>query len=673
MNKGIFIMHRNPGPSSSDSLISQKSQKNQNQYQNQYAQVNEVEMEIYPGTSQSTSIQSISTQFALLNKLRNNQAKIDDARLDNVVINSNLRDDNPLTQARNVLTAFNINVVKDQSAFETSLVMGQWVTPDQYILGACNQIPELRFFDGAMKIRRAWYMDPTINTEILDTPGQADLIFGAYGSYVLNVPVNKLAKGWSGNTPFLYSTGPHVIHDANFRFDARTGLVDQAEPYINHGSIHILRVPAGMIAKVWVGTIPYLLESREEPYVFNSALFVLDKKDANTLFFSATEELIIHGSIKRVMPRTGREAVSYNNGILEIIKPNEKNEPTIINSSSHAVEKFINTNVQNKIFPSDEEKTRRLNNNKNISPDELNHYVYMTRDSLKIGVQLVVSFRIVESHKAVKQLGVDKILSTIENLAAVDMGKMVNRLSSQEFLNPVYKKNGKNLSKHDEKSKLDENASKTDGQRGEEDVQPSFWGDIREELSNELNQYGVELIRFNTETPIVFNKDIANKMAECATMTAEANAKQAIIQRQAKVQEAEATRDANTKRIEQEQINTAIISHAEAEFQAQKYKADGLLLEAQAKAKSIEIMGKAYKDHPELLELEKVKYVSEAMGKMKLVVPFPSQPIEHVMNTKSYESFGRFFGGAGLPKQDQSLVIESSEQTVMNVTRPGKM
>src|SRR5207247_1889628 len=66
---------------------------------------------------------SMSKQSNLLKRILNNQLsyqeKIDDTKLDNVVINSNLRDDNPVTQAKNVLEAFNYNVVPDQGAFST--------------------------------------------------------------------------------------------------------------------------------------------------------------------------------------------------------------------------------------------------------------------------------------------------------------------------------------------------------------------------------------------------------------------------------------------------------------------------------------------------------------------------------------------------------------------------
>lgn len=394
---------------------------------------------------------------------------------------------------------------------------------------------------------------------------QTDPFYGAYGSYVLNVPPNKYALAWSGLQPQIYGEGPHVIHDPNFKFDRDRGFVDQVNDYISHGSIHILRVPAGYVAKIWIGTQPYLLEYRETAYVFDSPLFRIIKSNNDKLFFDATAELITHGSIKRVMPHTGRVAVTYNNGNLEIIKPEIKG-PTIITSPTHEVSSFLDTNIQSYTFPSEQEKAARLKNNSHITPERLNHYVFLTSDSLEIGMKLLVSYKIVDPQKALSLLGEKGILNTVENLASVDMAKVVNTLSSQEFLNPYSSTNVEKTS------------------------QPAFfWDKIHSSFSKELGNFGIELVRFNIESPFYIDKEIAKKMSEFATMTAEANAKQGIIERQARVQEAEARRDANTNQIKQDQINEATISAAKAQLEAKRMEAEGIQILATANAKELEL------------------------------------------------------------------------------------
>lgn len=533
-----------------------------------------------------------------------------------VVIPSTLFHPNPNKQAENIVNEFNKRVLPGLNTFETSLFLGDWVNPDSFILGACNQIPELHIYDGAQKLRRSWYADPTINTEMIGIKKQTHSIYGAYGSYVLNVPPNKYALAWSGLNPLIFGVGPHVIHDANFVFK-EDNFVDQVDLYIHHGSIHILRVPAGYVAKIWINTQPYLLESRETPYVFDSPLFKLITRDDKNIFFKATEELLVHGSIKRVMPHTGRVAVSYNNGNLCIISPETKG-PTIITSPTHEVTCFLDTNIQSYTFPSEEQKKERLANNKNISPERLNHYVFLTSDSLEIGMKLLVSYKITDPHKCLSLLGEAGILNTVENLASVDMAKVVNTLSSQEFLNP-YSSNTKD-------SKVDKK-------------EPAFfWAMLHRSFTSELANFGIELVRFNIESPFYVDKEIGKKMSEFATMTAEANARQGIIERQARVQEAEAKRDATTKQIKQDQINEATISAAKAQLEAKRMEAEGIQILAIANAKELELKAEVFKKYPELFEFEKIKVTAQAISNGKLIMAYPSQPLDHVLRTNNFES-----------------------------------
>ena len=540
--------------------------------------------------------------------------------LDDVIIASTLCNDNPNVQAMNIIKAFNNRVLPGQSTFETSLFFGDWVNPDCFILGACNQIPELQPYDGAQKLRRGWYLDPTVNTEMLTIKEQTYPFYGAYGSYVLNVPPNKYALAWSGLNPKIYGTGPHVIHDPNFTFNKDKGFIDQVDHYISHGSIHILRIPAGCVTKVWIGSEPILLESRNDAYVFDSSIFKIVKSGKGEIFFKSTSELITHGSIKRVMPHTGRVAVSYDNGNLKIISPESKG-PTIITSATHEVSSFLDTNIQSYTFPSEDEKLQRLKNNKDITSERLNHYVFLTSDSLEIGMKLLVSYKITEPHKALSLLGEKGILNTVENLASVDMAKVVNTLSSQEFLNPYSSSNV------------------------EKNAQPAyFWEKMHSLFKGELSNFGIELVRFNIESPFYVDKEIGKKMSEFATMTAEANARQGIIERQARVQEAEARRDANTNQIKQNQINEATISAARAHLEAKKLEAEGIQILAVANAKELELTGEVFKKYPELLEFQKIKVTAQAIGNGKLVMSYPAQPMEHILKTGSFESPTALFG-----------------------------
>ena len=90
----------------------------------------------------------------------------------------------------------------------------------------------------------------------------------------------------SGNTPLLFGPGCHVIHDANFHPLRQADCVSINSPQIDHGTIHILRIPVGKIAKVWSGPTPCLLYARGDgrPYVVNDPLFRLEDYAGNSCY-----------------------------------------------------------------------------------------------------------------------------------------------------------------------------------------------------------------------------------------------------------------------------------------------------------------------------------------------------------------------------------------------------
>lgn len=71
------------------------------------------------------------------------------------------------------------------------------------------------------------------------------------------------------------------------------------------GSLHMLQVPKGKIATVWSGSKPLLLYHRSRPYIVLDNLFRLEAKSEHELFQDSNSEMIHHGSIKRIIPRTG--------------------------------------------------------------------------------------------------------------------------------------------------------------------------------------------------------------------------------------------------------------------------------------------------------------------------------------------------------------------------------
>ncbi|EKD70214.1 MAG: hypothetical protein ACD_46C00599G0003 [uncultured bacterium] len=577
--------------------------------------------------------------------------------LEHVIIKSKLNDTDTQKQSENILREFNKKAIASHvSAFTTSYFRGDWIDRDEFLLAHRNKTPELSAFNGSYNIARD--LNPfnfSVVTEVTGKYKINDLFYGQHGSYVLNIPVEKYAKAWSGNLPLIFGPGPHVVHDVNFKFAPSIGLIDQNTPYVNHGTIHILRVPAGSIAKVWVGTVPYFLEARAEPYVFNDPLFRLERKNGNELFFSATEALIQHGSKKRLIPKTGEVAITYNNGKLEIIEPKIDSNPTIIDSPTHEVTGFLSTNVQTLLFPSDDTKEQRKKDNPRSSSEEVSYEIFTTKDSLKVGVKLLVAYRIRDPQLVLSILGRDGIIPHIENLATADMGKAIQQCSSQEF-----------LSFYQTKPPKEDGASKLERALIDPPKAESFQDIVKNQLSKDLKEYGIELVRLNIETPKIMDNEIAKKMSEQSLKTAEANAQEAVLEKQYAIAKRQAEQEAKTKEIAQKQMNDAKISTAQADLDAAKLSAQALLVKADAERDAAIKRAEGDKksadlkyDGTKLFELEMKKIEMDAVAKSNFL---PVQMMSG-MTPSMFMSPMSFFGGTqqrGIQQQNTAN-LDASE------------
>jgi len=517
--------------------------------------------------------------------------------LKDVIISSPLKSDSAEEQSEKILQAFNADV--KESCFSYEPIPGRAmhrVDATKFLLGHRNQVAELADPRGR-RIAMKYNPDPRVIIKFIGVYSKTEPFFGAHGKYVLNVPAGYYAKAFSRNQPVIYGEGPHVIIDPTFKFDPQTGFVNQNEPYIQHATINILRVPAGKVAKVWVGTEPFILESRSEPYVFVDPQFQLvttEGKGKSTYFENAIERYIEHGSIKRIIPRTGEVAVTYNNGILQIIHPPKDGKPIIIDSPTHTVDGFLSTALQTCLFPSEETKRQVLRDNPQATADERNLKIFQTRDSLRVGVVLVVAFKINDPELAITKLGKDGILPHIENVAFADMGKAIQLSTLQEVMYFTQNK-------------------PTDASTSSLQPVQTIQDQVKTNLAKDLLEYGIELVRLNIETIKVLDEEIAHKLAGQSVVSAEYTTKQATLVKEYDIKTTEARLRAETENIALQQRNQALILQAQAQLDAAKREAEAKLVAADAYRKTEEMKGELYRKYPQLFELEMAKIKAEAL------------------------------------------------------------
>ncbi|HEX2549561.1 MAG TPA: hypothetical protein VHM20_07020, partial [Gammaproteobacteria bacterium] len=216
---------------------------------------------------------------------------------------------------------------------------GQRIKPGQFFLAHKNKVPKIEIGNGR-RLNVAFNLSPFTELDRIGTVEQSAPIFGAFGSYVLNVPPGQYAKAWSGNKPLFYGEGTHVIHDPLFRFDKSAADVvqsfrssehfsNQSDNYIQHGNFHVIRVLPGTFAKIFLNGKPELLAPRDKPYFFDSPLFKFNPQ--RDIIFQS-ENYIEHGNFHQLRVPPGKVAKILVNNIPQLLHPNINNTPYIINT-----------------------------------------------------------------------------------------------------------------------------------------------------------------------------------------------------------------------------------------------------------------------------------------------------------------------------------------------------
>ncbi|CAL6004351.1 Conserved_hypothetical protein [Hexamita inflata] len=138
--------------------------------------------------------------------------------------------------------------------------------------------------------------------------------------HIIRVPKGQYAKIIENNIPKILKSGLYVVNSNYFVYG---GLIDMGAPYICHQTIHVLRVTKDQIRPLTVNNKPYLL--KEGSYIFNTQLI--------TVFDPAkvTDSLIKHSTITRFRINNGEIGLAWCDnkpvmiqepGVYEIDSPN---------------------------------------------------------------------------------------------------------------------------------------------------------------------------------------------------------------------------------------------------------------------------------------------------------------------------------------------------------------
>lgn len=297
-------------------------------------------------------------------------------------------------------------------------------------------------------------------------------------------------------------------------------------------------------------------------------------------FTSASDRLISHGSIKRMLPHTGEVAIAYDSGNLKIIEATGK--PITVDSDTFDVDGFLQTAAQTLVFPSKKTQAERK---RDTNSENANYEEFRTNDGLPIGVNLLVVYEIINPEIALTRLKKDDIINHIENIVVADMGRVIQSCSSSDF------------QKTDQTVVKDPSQNKK-GNDFESRSKPTFYAhlqdDVKNKLAEDLMDWGIRLVRLNIETPKILDKTIANEMAKNSLVTAKARAEASTLGLDYTIKQQRAGQDAEKMRIEMER------------------ERDNKILKAEGDAKSTTMTAQAELDNAKLhAEAERIRYENE--------------------------------------------------------------
>ena len=586
-----------------------------------------------------------------------------EAQASDVVVRSPLRDPDSNRQIANVVAAFNARSLAAYGDLDatvtTSWLRGKRIAPNNLLFVHRNQTP-VAVDDHQHLVARTLNPSPGVTIELIGERARNSPHIVEFGSHIINVPAGqycKIALG-SSRRPLLLDEGPHVIHDSTL---AMSDFVDKSTDYIQCGGVvHVLRVPPGQLAKVWIGTQAILLEHRPSEYIVDNPLFRLDSivpQDAplvshgnlhrvrvprgkigciwvnntprmltaqegafefDTPYFrteqawlrDAYDKLIVHGSIKRILPSTGEVCVAYRAGTLIILKP-EQQQAYLIDDETFQVDGFLSTIINTVVFPSEQTKEARRKENPRATNEDVNFEVYTTRDSLKIGVKLLIVYRVVDPEQTLRQLRRADIVSHIENLASVDASKAMQQSSSQDFLQFT-----------STRARVSDSITTDllDGKAEAAGAAPllHFTDIVRNALASDLARYGVELVRLNIESPKVVDVNIQSELEKTSLLSAKSNAEASMLQQQLLIARTRAEQEAKVSSIAIEQANRNKVTSAQADLDSARLRAAAQVEEEKGRQLAADLRGKQFDASPVLLQLELARMQTEAVTRANI-------------------------------------------------------
>jgi len=387
--------------------------------------------------------------------------------------------------------------------------------------------------------------------------------------HILRIPKGNVALVTDNNLPLLLE-GTHCINSKTFTFHK---MADLTSPVITHNTITRFIVRKGEIGLAWENNQPVFFE--EGVYVKDSAFFIFDK------FASASEKLITLGAKKIVTVWDGEVGVSFLKGKLIVLKPDRH----LIDSTEHIFQGFLSTQQQclrlsTLTVPNNSEKKKKVKEEE----EEESILICETKDFVEIGLKADVFFKIEQAEKVLLVVGKDNVSTLVKDTAVATLNGIIRSTSLAEVA-----QNKEVSAKSQKNSEGNSNTA-------------MFFDKVHDEFISKLHDsfmdlYGIAITNIRIESFRIVNSDLSNNISQQAFVTAQTQNQLTNLTGQTEIAVAQQRRDAEVNRIKAEgeavKLNTEISAKNKAVMESAKAEADAQVIRAKAEAQAIELKAQA--------------------------------------------------------------------------------
>jgi len=374
--------------------------------------------------------------------------------------------------------------------------------------------------------------------------------------HIIQVPKGHLAKIMENVVPKLLPEGVHIVDHPNFQFK---GLELLSSPIMKHGTITRFRVSQGEVGlATWQNEAIFI----EVPgtYEVDSADFIYHEAK------SVSSKLLQNGNRKVVTVFSGEVGLSYRAGCLEVLGPGRH----IIKNADHYFDSFLST----------QQIALRLEDPTN-STSETDLIIAETKDFVRVGICADIFYSIADASKTVVRVGKDGILRLVMETA---IGTLTNIIRSTA-LNEIAQSQNVSEAPSMRKSTEEVKAAQATGQPSA----PFFFDRAHDEFlarlhDDFLDRYGIEITNIRVASCKIMDKELAASISKQALVTAQTENQLANLKGQTEIATAEQDRQSRVAQIAAEQEARALSVTTESQNKAQLEKS-----EAQARSKQFTV------------------------------------------------------------------------------------